>query len=89
MNEQTPQHDKLAQEVALLATSLEKQNSLARRFALGIATGVGTALGATVVAGVVVYILGTILSQVPWADLLGDAIQQTIQRDASAPVNNR
>ena len=89
MTDQLDPHDRLAEELAHLAETLDRQNSWARRFLLGIAGGVGTALGATVIAGVVLFMLGNVLAQTPWQDLIGDALMQTGQNVQQAPTNNR
>ncbi len=63
-------------EVSKLTKVLEKQNSWKERLLLGMVQGVGTAIGATVIAGMALYGLNTILHQIPWAEVIQNAINK-------------
>lgn len=73
--EQKPSVDTaLADEIAHLSLVLKQQNSWSRRLLIGIVQGVGTVIGATVIAGIVLYIIGSIVQQIPWNDIVSQMI---------------
>lgn len=47
----------LAQEVHRVANALERQNSLGRRFLVGLILGLSTAIGASLVATLAIFLL--------------------------------
>ncbi len=54
----------LSKELARVASALERQNSVKRRFFMGVVFGVGTAIGASLIASVIVLIMVRALSVV-------------------------
>lgn len=53
--------DRLANEIARVANAMELQNSLRKKFLMGLLFGIGTALGASVIASILVLLFGQAL----------------------------
>lgn len=45
----------LTKEIARVASAMEKQNKIQRKFFMGIVFGVGTAIGASIIASILVF----------------------------------
>ena len=54
-------NDRLASEIARVATAMELQNSLRKKFLMGVTFGIGTALGASVIASILVLVFAQAL----------------------------
>ncbi len=61
MASQKHDSDRLANEIARVANAMELQNSLRKKFLMGLLFGIGTALGASVIASILVLLFGQAL----------------------------
>lgn len=74
------EENRLADEISRVALAMERQNSLRRKFAMGVLFGVGTALGASVIASILVLIFSSFLRSVGLnPDVLSEDATRTME----------
>jgi hypothetical protein len=79
-NTQTEAILQLATETARVASALEQQNLMRRRFMMGVIFGIGTAIGASLIASIVIVLLSRTLSVFGFdANFLGSETQAVIE----------
>lgn len=86
MNEKNPE-----ERLPLLVRELEKQNSIARNFLIGIVRGFGTAIGATVVFGLVLAGFFQAIKSIDYVPILNtilssQAVEELIHRFTQPPL---
>ena len=64
--EKDNQRDKIIEQLELLNTKIEQQNSLKRVFGRGIVYGIGFFIGSAIIATIALGIFGPIVGKIDW-----------------------